>query len=236
MRSLFLLILSLTTLASPQAFGQKNAIWIGGGIQSSKMTDLKYIQELILDSYPVEGKIISSFPAYTMGSFGFVNQLYPSIRLGAGYSYSATGGKSNYSDYSGYVTTLITSASHRAGGFASYSVIGGEWFEISVYGRIEVKYTLVDISSTLYALGASSFTANSYSSISPGGAAGLEFLFHLKDFSLGAEGGYEVDAPGKLTNRENKNELSDPNDRERVLTSDWSGWYVQLKFMIWLDF
>ncbi|MFO7668284.1 MAG: hypothetical protein R6W31_01370, partial [Bacteroidales bacterium] len=80
------------------------------------------------------------------------------------------------------------------------------------------------------------FTANSYSSISPGGAAGLELLVHLKDFSLGAEGGYEVDAPGKLSNRENKNELSDPYDQERVLTSDWSGWYVQLKFMIWLDF
>jgi hypothetical protein len=171
-----------------------------------------------------------------MGSFGFVNQLYPSVRLGAGYSYSATGGKLNYSDYSGYITTMLTSASHRAGGFASYAVIGGGWFEFSIYGRLEIKYTLIDISSELYALGASSVTDNSYSSVSPGGSAGLELLVHLKDFSFGAEGGYEVDSPGKLTNRESKDELYDPYDRERVLTSDWSGWYAQLKFMIWLDF
>ncbi len=230
------LLMLMLTLMSQKASGQNNAIWIGAGIQTSKMDDMIYLQGLILDSYPVEGKIISSFPAYTMGSFGFVHQLYPSVRIGGGYGYSASGAKSDYSDYTGYITTMMLASSHRAGGYGSYSVITGEWFEASLYGRIEVLYSLLDVTSTLYSLGASGLTENFYSSWGVGGSAGAEFLVHLKKYSFGVEGGYEVDSPGKLTNRESKNELLDPYDSQRVLTSDWSGWCAQLKFMLWLDF
>lgn len=235
-RSLIFPVLLVLMMLMPQkASGQDNAIWIGAGIQTSRMDDMKYLQELILDSYPVEGRIVSSFPAYTMASFGFVNQLYPSFRIGAGYGYSASGAKSNYSDYTGYITTLMTASSHRGGGFGSYSVISGEWFELSLFGRIQVKYSLIDVTSTLYSLGASGLTENLYSSWSLGGSAGVEFLIHLDKYSFGVEGGYEVDSPGKLTNRESKNELLDPQDPERVMTSDWSGWFAQVKFMLWLN-
>jgi hypothetical protein len=228
-----LLILALAMFFAPKVHSQKNAIWVGAGIQTSKMDDMKYLQELILETYPVEGRISSSFPTYVMGSFGFMHQLYPSVRIGAGYGYSSIGAKSNYTDYSGYITTLMNAVSHRAGGHVSYSVFAGEWYELSLYGRLDIKYTLMDITSSLYALGASSITANKYSSVSLGGAAGAEFLVHLKKYSLGVEGGYEIDAPGKLSNRESKEDLVDPENR--VLTSDWSGWYAQLKFLLWLD-
>jgi len=234
--SLIIPILALLILSPQRACGQSNAVWIGGGIQASKMDDMKYLQGLILETYPVEGQIISSFPAYTMGSFGFLHQWYPAVRIGAGYSYTATGAKSNYTDYTGYITTMLNASAHRAGGFASYSVIGGERFEMSLFGRIEIKYTRIDVLSSLYALGVSGLTNNSYKSWSPGASAGVELLVHLKKYSIGLEGGYEADAPGKLSNRETKDELLDPNDLERVLTSDWSGWYAQLKFMLWLHF
>jgi hypothetical protein len=233
-KPVLLLILALATIFAPKVHSQNNAIWVGAGIQISKMDDMKYLQELILETYPVEGKISSSFPTYVMGSFGFLHQLYPAVRIGAGYGYSSTGAKSNYTDYSGYVTTLMNAVSHRVGGHGSYSVLTGEWYELSLYGRLDVKYTLMDITSSLYALGASSLTESKYSSVSMGGSAGVEFLIHLKKYSFGVEGGYEIDARGKLSNKENKNELFDPNERDRVLTSDWTGWYAQLKFLLWL--
>ena len=231
-----LILLALTILSPHRASGQKNAIWLGGGIQASRMDDMKYLQGLVLETYPTEGKIISSFPPYTMGSFGWANRLYPTVRVGLGYGFSSTGAKSNYTDYSGYITSQINAVSHGAGAFASYSVMGGDWFEVSVIGRLNMKYTRVDVSTTIYALGASGYNDNSYSSWSPGGAGGLEFLIHLKKYSFGLEGGYEIDAPGKLSSRENKNELKDPNDPDRVLATDWSGWYAQARFMLWLDF
>ena len=125
----FILSLVLLILAPQKAAGQKNAAWVGGGIQASSMDDLKYLQGLILDTYPVEGEIISSFPAYTMGSFGWINQRSPTFRIGAGYGFSATGAKSNYTDYSGYITSLINAVSHRLGAFASSPFLGGVWFD-----------------------------------------------------------------------------------------------------------
>jgi len=215
--------------------GQDNAIVVGAGIQTSKMDDMKYFQELILETYPIEGRISSSFPAYVMGSIGYLHQWYPSVRIGAGYVYSSTGAKSNYTDYSGYITTIMDAESHRAGAHGSYSLFSGNWYELSLYGRLDIRYTRMEVNSTLYALGASAITASTYSSLSMGGAAGVEFLVHLKDISFGVEGGYEYDAPGKLSNTESKEDLIDPNDLDRVLTSDWSGWYAQLKFLFWLD-
>lgn len=234
-KPVLILVLALAVFTAPRVLSQNNAIWIGAGIQTSKMDDMKYLQELILETYLVEGKILSSFPTYVMGSFGFMHQWYPSVRIGAGYGYSSTGAKSNYTDYSGYVTTLMNAVSHRAGGHGSYSVLAGEWYELSLYGRLDVKYTMMDVTSSFYALGSSGITTNKYSSVSMGGAAGLELLIHLKNYSFGVEGGYEKDAPAKLSNRESKEELIDPNDLDRVLTSDWTGWYVQLKFLLWLD-
>lgn len=225
----------LTLLAVPGARGQNNALYAGFGLQASQMDDMKHLQNLIMDTYPVDGKVLSSFPTYITGSLGFLKQYHPSMRIGGGYSHSATGAKSNYTDYSGYIGTEMQATSHRIGAFAAYSVLGGDWFELSVYGRLEVKYTFLEVISSINALGYTNQIANKYSSISPGASAGLEFMIHLREFSIGAEGGYEVDAPGKLSYRDNKKDLLDPIDPDRVLTSDWTGWCAQAKFLLWLD-
>lgn len=234
LRKFLFLIPILAAFTGQKGLSQDNAFYIGAGLQTSKMGDLIYLQEYILESYPVEGKVISSFPAYTLGTLGFLHQWYPKARVGAEYSYASTGAKSDYSDYSGYITSLMNASSHRGGIFASYTLIDADWFELSVYGRFNVKYTRIEASTSIYALGASGFTKKIYSSVSAGGSAGGEMLFHLKKHSFGLEGGYEIDAPGKLTDTETKEELTDPYDQERVLTSDWSGWYAQLKFIFWL--
>ncbi len=235
MRKKLLFLVILTLLSVPGARGQNNALYAGFGLQASRMDDMKCLQNLIMDTYPVEGKVISSFPTYITGSLGFLKQYNPTLRIGGGYSYSATGAKSNYTDYSGYIGTEMQVASHRIGAFTAYSVLGGDWFELSVYGRIEVKYTLMEITSSIYALGYTDQIANKYSSISPGASAGLEFMIHLREFSISAEGGYEIDAPGKLSYRDSKDDLLDPRDHDRVLTSDWTGWCAQVKLLLWLD-
>lgn len=235
MRAKLILLLVFTILTVPVASCQKSAFWTGFGLQASRMDDMKYYQQLMLEAYPVEGKVMSSFPSYITGSFGYLRQLYPTVRIGGGYSYSATGAKLNYSDYSGYLTTKMTAASHRLGGFASYSVFGGERIELSINGRLEIKYTSLDLISSIYALGYSDYASSTYTSVSPGGSAGIELLIHLGKFSFGAEAGYEVDVPGKLNNKETKDDLLDPFDQNRVLTSDWTGWYAQIKFLLWLD-
>ncbi len=235
MRKKLLFLVILTLLFVPGARAQNNALYAGFGLQASRMDDMKYLQNLIMDTYPVEGKVISSFPTYITGSLGILQQYNPTLRIGGGYSYSATGAKSNYTDYSGYIGTEMQATSHRIGAVAAYSVLGWDWFELSVYGRLEVKYTSMEVTSSINALGHTDQISNKYRSISPGASAGLEFMIHLKELSIGAEGGYEIDAPGKLSYQDSKDDLLDPRDQNRVLTSDWTGWCAQVKLLYWLE-
>jgi len=235
MKAKLLLLALLSILVLQTAGAQDYGLWGGFGLQSSRMEDMKYYQQWNLNNWPVEGKITSSFPIYTTGSFGLVKQLNPTIRIGGGYSHSATGAKSNYTDYSGYVNTEILASSHRAGAFVSYSVLGGDLVELSAFAKIEVKYTSVEITTSYYALGYSERHSQKYISISPDGAAGLEFLLHLSSLSVGLEGAYEVDMPASLYVSDSKDDFLDPEDPDRVLTSEWTGWYAQVKFILWLN-
>jgi len=75
-----------------------------------------------------------------------------------------------------------------------------------------------------------------YSSISPSGSLGAELIYNLKGVSLGMDAGYLLDLKGELTDKEDGNPLLDPNNTDRILRSDWSGWFVHLKAIIKLNF
>lgn len=218
------------------ALAQETGIEAGLGMASSRMDDMKHLQEYILGEYPVEGKIISSFPAYATGSIGLVRQIFPRMQMGAGYAFIATGGKTNYTDYSGYISTNIEANSHLLGAWISYAFLGSARYDLSIYGRLDANITRINISTSLNVLGYSNEVVHKYGTVSPTGTAGLRFYFHFKDFSIGMDGGYRVDRPGKLSSREDGDEFKDPADPQRVLNSDWTGWCAQAKAQFWLNF
>ncbi len=226
-----ILLLGMASLAGIQA--QDFGFQAGIGVHASRMDDMKYVQEYMLETYPVDGKIVSSFPVYATGSLRLVKKLYHDVRIGAGYSYSTTGGRTNYSDYTGNINTDVLASSHRLGGYAAYTLFGGEWYDLSAYGQLDVNFTRIDINTTMYVMGYQDGVMYEYKSISPSGTVGLEFFFHLNDFSLGLSAGYQIDGPGKLTDLDTEENLTDPYDRDRVLTSDWSGWQAHILFLIW---
>lgn len=199
-----------------------------------KMDDMKYLMDIILESYPVEGAIISSFPPYFSGSINVLHQFYPQLRGGAGYTYTSTGARANYNDFSGLISTDMFLVSHRLGISLNYSLMGTDRLDLSLYGRLDANYSIMDITSTVYVLDRTNIGKYQYSSISPNGSAGLEFLYNFKDSAIGIEGGYLVDLPGKLKDRETGNELLDANDSQRVLTTDWTGWRIGIKGIIWI--
>ncbi len=192
------------------------------------------MQEHILSTYPVEGKITSSFPPFTSVSLIGFKQLYDQIRLGGSYSYTSTGGKSSYADYSGNINTEMDAISHRLGAYLSYRVLGGDRLELSLNGRVDANYTSLTIQSSYSIYGYLNGISNKYRSISPSGAVEAELMYNLKNLSLGMTAGYLVDLGADLKDVESGNALLDPNDLERTLRTDWTGWYVQLKALIWL--
>lgn len=230
-------LLTMLTLALPlltEAGAQERGISFSAGAASFRMDDMKYYQEYILGTYPVEGRIISSFPVYTTGQIYIVQQLYPHIRIGGGYGFSNTGAKSNYTDLSGNITTSMLALSHRIGAYIAYRITGGDRMELCLYGRVEANISTMEISTSIYAAGFTAGVFDKYRSVSPNGSAGIEFLYNLGNFSLGIEGGYLIDLPGKLKNVDNDNMLYDPVGSHRELTSDWSGWKSGIKVVIWM--
>jgi hypothetical protein len=215
---------------------QDGGIFVSAGLASSRMDDMKYLQEYILSTYPVEGKISSSFPPFTSTSITVFKQLYDQIRIGGGYAYATSGGKSSYADYSGNIFTEMTATSHRLNAYLSYSLLGGERLKLYLYGKIAANLSSMAILTSYSIQNISNSVTNKYRSISPVGTVGSELMFGLRDFSLGIDAGYLVDLGGDLKNIDNDGFLLDPLDRERTLRTDWTGWQLKLKALIWLNF
>ena len=225
----------LVTMFSAGALAQRIGVSASVGMASQRMDDLKYLQQYILGTYPVEGKITSSFPPFTNISMNVVVERYEHLHIGGGYTFSTTGGKSSYADYTGNISTEISATSHRLGAFLSYSILGGERLNLSLYGRVDANLSIVDIESAINILGRTNAIFNQYNSISPSASPGLELMFKFEGFSLGLDAGYLVDLSGNLKHKESGDDLTDPNDRDRILTTNWTGWHVGIKTQIWLN-
>jgi len=206
------------------------------GAASVRMDDMKYLQEHILSTYPVEGKITSSFPPFTSLSLIVFKQFYEQIRIGGGYSFSTTGGKSSYTDYSGSLFTEMSATSHRLGAYLSYSLWGGEHLDLALYGKAEACLSDLSIQSSYNLQNFSNGIFKQYRALSPAGTVGAEISYTLKKISIGLSASYLVDLTGELKEKDGGTSLLDPNDTERTLSSDWTGWQLQLSAQVPLRF
>lgn len=227
-----MLTLAMLLFSAPGAMAQGGGFMLTAGVASFRMTDMKYLQEYILSTYPVEGKVTSSFPPYTSASLTVFKQMYDYLRVGGSYSYSTTGGKTSYQDYSGEIFTDMTATSHRLGAYLSYVILGGDRLDLSLSGRLDANYTSMSIESyySIYNIG--NRISNKYRSISPSGSIGAELMYKLRQVSLGLDAGYLVDLQADLKDTQDGDPLLDPNDRDKILTSDWSGWYVRISMLV----
>jgi len=159
--------------------------------------------------------------------------LYEQVRVGGGYGFSTTGGKSSYADYTGNIFTTMDATSHRFEGYISYVVTGGDRLELLLSGRAGANLTYLTIESYYNILYYSDAISNRYRSLSPNGSVSTELNVNFSGFSVGLEAGYQVDLTGNLKDTNDGDALLDPNDRETTLTTDWTGWRVQLTASIW---
>ena len=127
----------------------------------------------------------------------------------------------------------MDATSHRFEGYISYVITGGDRLELLLCGRAGANLTYLSISSYYNILNYSNGISNRYRSLSPNGSVATELNVNFNSFSIGLEAGYQVDLTGNLKDADNGDELLDPNDRARTLTSDWTGWRVQLTASIW---
>lgn len=237
MKRILLICFSVCCLGSGTnaLHAQEWGFFASAGIGSYRMDDMKYLLESIMETYPVEARVISSFPPFTSSSAGVIKRIYPQFKAGAAYGWATSGSKADYTDYSGSIRTTITAVSHRLGIFAIYTVLGGERLELSLQGRVDVNMTRMDVSSYLVAAGYSNGVDNKYRAISPQLSALAELMYNFSKLSLGLEGGYLVDIPGSLKGSGGGPDLTDPADNRTLLSSDWTGWRAGIKAILWIN-
>lgn len=227
-----LFLLLVLSLSAQGAMAQGGGIIFTGGVASSSMSDLKDLQKHILSTYPVEGRITSSFPPFTTTSLTVYKQFFDYLRVGLAYSYSTTGGKSSYQDYSGEIVTEMSASSHRLGAYLSYIILGGDLLDLSLSGSLDANFSSIFIQSRYSIYASGNRISNKYWSISPSGSIGPELILKLNKIALGVNAGYLVDLRGELKKTTDGDPLRDPNDAERVLRSDWTGWYASISMHI----
>ena len=237
MRKILLICCSVLWLGAGTTalHGQGWGVFVSAGMGSYRMDEMKYLLEAIMDTYPVEARVISSFPPYTSTSAGFIKRFYPHLKAGAAYGFATSGSKADYSDYSGSVRTTIDAVSNKFGVFGTYTPMESERLEFSLIGRVDVNMTRMDVSSYLVAAGYSNGVNNKYRSVNPQLSAFAELMVHFGKLSLGVEGGFLADVPGKLKGTGNGQDLTDPADNRTILTSDWTGWRAGIKGILWID-
>lgn len=232
-RQIMIFLLGCGLTISVQA--QRSGMELSVGFQSANMDDMHYLQDLYLANYPVPAASVASFPPYLRAGIGYRHQLYPDFQLGISYAFSSTGGRINYTDFSGTMNTDMSLNSNRVMAMASYAILGEKRAVLSAYGKAGLNYSLCEITSAIQIYsGYADFSSSSYHAFSPVVAGGLEFFYHLESLSFGVDASYMADIPGELKHNNSGDPFLDPEDSERTLTSDWTGWQLQLKVILWL--
>ena len=182
-------ILILTTIVFSQATAQL-ALEFQSQYCSFDMGDLRKLQDDLFTS-PVPMTKVTSFPSY----FGFkgaaMYMLQNNIQLGLSYSYTSTGGRVQYKDYSGSITGDQLTNATSIGVLARSYVAGNEKVKIGFSATIAAEFTKLALNNTIE-IGADATKSNDdFKSTGIMMTPSLILKYSpLKNFFLTAEVGY----------------------------------------------
>lgn len=219
----FLLVLNVYHL-----FAQKVELYVGSGIASTTMSDLKAIQNYQLSSMIVPAKMAADFPV-TFQYLGEVKVEYNQFWFGFHYSFLSTGSRIGYSDYSGVLTSDIICNSHQFGPFATYTF--HHWGKLDFNGFLGASFiaSMVMFKDYIAINNVAKSDHLDVYSTSLSLLPGTELTYTASIFKLAFRVSYQIDGGAPL-HEKNKvdNVLYGPNG-EKVKTN-WSGVHIELLF------
>ena len=219
----------LILLFAQSSFGQKSKISLNIGYGTYQMNDLQKIQSSAANNtsiYHVEE--VQQFPGFINYSASFDYFLNTKNLVGLQAAYYTTGGRNHVADYSGEYYLNMPVSSYNIG--LQYQNIFSSENKFDYYARLKCGVSFsnltidesitihqVDSTSSSYAFSATSF----YTEPSLGVLYGLGDNFGI-NFSLG----YQIDVPGALHTKGNKDEILGSTDSH--IHCNWSGLRIEL--------
>lgn len=204
---------------------QNLEFYFGSGIGNSNLTDLKKIQEIRITSFNVPSKLTENFPAryYFMGEARYK---ISRISYGMYYSYSSTGSRCSYRDYSGAVNMDIISSSNYIAPLISFSVFNSEKCNLDLSLRTPFIFSKVSFTDYLEVYGDVFTDTLTVYSNSFAFNPGIEISYKYSILKFGLRAGYLLDTKGFLHQQ---------GDKERYLEikynkvyTNWSGYRFEI--------
>jgi hypothetical protein len=208
------------TLLCFKAYNQVMSISAGTGVGTSQMEDLKTFQDDLLSDMPVLGKIVDNFPAFPLYDVKIVF-FTKYLEIGNGYTFTSTGSKIHYSDYSGEISIiqivnshqpslLLYPVLHRSGNSKILGVLKGA----AVFNNYSLKQEI-----KVYDQEASDQLELKSSGLAF--SLGLSYCYRMHQFEIRSEIEYLIDtkAPLHLTNDKDAQLVI----YDKPVKTDWSG-------------
>ena len=143
MRFLFAIVIGLL----PNKLHGQFTLSMNSGLGFYKMDEIKLLQTNILSSIPVNAKVTSSFPPYLFFEINPKVEFKNHLLIGTLFSYTSTGGRIYYSDYSGSITSdqLLSSYSYF---FTLGTYKNFEKSKLSIHGDLRPGITVTSLKLT----------------------------------------------------------------------------------------
>ena len=185
-----LCLMLVSSFANAQRYGQTVEVSINGGYSTFGMSSLKDFQEDILSQMPVQGKVTSSFPGYLNYSFEVVffdSTYFVGIMIG----HTSTGGRIQYTDYSGSITHDQFVKMNYSGFVAAKRIITTKYGNVFLGSNVLAYKNKVDFKSNEIVLNQETTSTSQFESLNIALGAFFEIQKRIKKMILKGNLGYE---------------------------------------------
>lgn len=219
MKHIFISI--VTILAVGPSFGQKGALFAEFNYNTFSHSSLKNFQEeFVADIQEVDIRVNDNFPS----NFGFtVGYRIPRINTSIFGSYTTTGGKISYSDFSGTIRLTQPLKGYTAGGIYEIKLLKApDKNHLSLGFRGFLTFSTLDIVSFNDLNGNQSTEIIGTSSFDFGGGASLIYEYPISIIKIRATLGFDVVLGGKQFLDGDRDFFIEDNSGDPVRT-EWTG-------------
>jgi len=193
------------------------------GIGTYSMSDLKIINDAVIEYLPFDTKIVSDFPPYLFYQPKIILE-FNTLSLGLVYTFQSTGSRISGKDYSGEYRFDMKVNSHNPGIYAELGILSKPEYKFSVYSNAGLEFSNLKINEYLNLEDSvihnyeQSFKAMNYY-VEPGIIATHTFT---SKFSIGINAGYLIEFGKNGFYKDKKeNELLDPSGHQTK--PNWNG-------------
>jgi hypothetical protein len=205
---------------------QRIEIYVGTGLCNSTMTDLKELQNSRLSSLEIPAKITENFPA-TIQFLGEFKVRFNKLYTGLQYSYSSTGSRISYGDYSGMLNLDIICTSHQIGPTITYSLYNWSRLYFNLYLYTPLINTKVTFKDNIRIYDEESTDKLHVYSTSISIMPGAEINYKISKLSIILRTGYLIDTNPYL-HEKNKTDSYLINQKNEKISTDWNGYIIDL--------